>query len=151
MMMPPPIQKPRYYGLFISSLLLKAIIVITVLMMLGGLGYLTAEAATLAETSFEWRWWLPRVATLVLGGGGFVFFCFILAQLIDVQLSVNERLNQLAERLNTLGATSSSLAEAAKNLELTQKQVTEVVDRQNRLLRLRGEEVSDVPPRLLKK
>jgi DNA-binding ferritin-like protein len=71
--------------------------------------------------------------------------------LIDVQLSVNERLNQLAERLNTLGATSSSLAEAAKNLELTQKQVTEVVDRQNRLLRLRGEEVSDVPPRLLKK
>ncbi len=150
-MTPAPVQKPRYYGLFISSMLLKAIIVITVLMLLGGLGYLTAEAATQLETGFDWRWWLPQVGILLLTGGGFAFFCFILSQLIDIQLSMNERLNQMADRLNTLGAATNSLAEVAKNLENTQKQVTEVVDRQNRLLRLRGEEISDVPSRLLKK
>lgn len=150
-MSPEPIQKPRYYGLFISSLLLKAIIVITVLMLLGGLGYLTAEAATLAETGFDWRWWLPRVATLLIGGAGFALFCFILAQLIDIQLSMNERLNQLADRLNTLGAAANSLAEATKNLENTQKKVAQVVDRQHRLLQLRGEEVTDLPPSVLKK
>lgn len=150
-MMPPPVQKPRYYGLFISSLILKAIIVMTVLMMLGGLGYLAAEAANIAETGMNWQWLLPRAGTLLVTGGGFTFFCFILSQLIDIQLSVNERLNQLANRINQLGAAANSLAETAKNLEAAQKQVIEVVDRQNRLLRMRSEEIADVPPRLLKK
>jgi membrane protein implicated in regulation of membrane protease activity len=124
-------NKQRYYGLTASSLIYKGVAVFAILFALGGVGYLTVEGLNLGEAgNLLLAWWLPRVVTLLAVCGLVALTAYVLAQLIDVQLSTNERLNKMIDQLE-------KLTEATGKLKETDGQIGAALERQNRLLALR--------------
>jgi len=90
----------RYYGLQLISGFYKALSVLTVLVVVGGLGYVSIEAVTSREADYgDFQWWLPRALLLVIGGGMLALLFYVISQVIDVQLSMNEKLSQIAKTL----------------------------------------------------
>jgi len=134
-----------YYGLRLISAIYKALCVITVLVVLGGLGYLTVSAMTSPlGDSYDFNWWLPRAAGLVLGGGFLALTMYVITQVVDVLLSINEGVRSMARgeefRLSTdkgMHASNLSVADELRQLKTT-------IQEQNRLQRLQVQQFEEM-------
>lgn len=132
----------RYYGLRFISAIYKALCIITVLVVLGGLGYLTISAMTSPTgDAQDFNWWLPRAAALGLGGGFLALTMYVVTQVVDVLLSINDGLRNLAG--NNESRLSSDKGMHASNLSVADevKQLKIAVQDQNRLQRLQIQQV----------
>lgn len=123
----------HYYGLRFISMLYKVLSVLTVLLVLGGLGYVSIEAMTSRESDFaDFNWWLPRALLLVLGGGMSALMFYVIAQVIEVQLSMNHRLNQILRTLQDNPNALKSYEAMGKKLVDEMEKIRVVVQTQAR-------------------
>lgn len=93
-------MKPkRFYALRLVSVVYKALALILSLSCIGAVGYVSIQAIQSPLSDFyDFQTWVAQTLTLVIGGGMLSLTLFVLAQLIDVQISTHERLNESAEQ-----------------------------------------------------
>lgn len=119
-----PVKLSRYYGLRIVSIICKALALIIVLAIIGGAGYMSLPVFTLPlEQGYDYQWWLRNVLILVITGGLLAFTFFVLSQIMDVQIEMNEKLRLLADHIK-------SSAQTEQKLLASFQQLVEAVDRQ---------------------
>lgn len=133
----------RYYGLRVVSTVYKLLAVLTVLIIVGGTGYLALAAATSPLNDFyDFHWWLPRALSLVIGGGLLAFTFFVLAQLVDVQLSMN---NKMREMLKQNDEIVQAVNASNRLIESQIAQMGISLEHQSRLVRLQNEQTPTAP------
>jgi hypothetical protein len=133
-----PVKINRYYGLRVVSTIYKLLAVLTVLIVIGGTGYLSLAASTSPfGDAQDFYWWLPRALSLVVGGGLLAFTFFVLAQLVDIQLSMN---NKMREMVNQNEQLLKAVNTSNKLLESQIEQMGLSLDNQARLVRLQNEQ-----------
>lgn len=91
---PPKVK--RYYGLHLISLIYKMLTVLTVILVLGGVGYISLFAVESRLSDwYDFNWWLPRAAALIVGGGILALTFYVLSQLVDIQIDHNRSLHEM--------------------------------------------------------
>lgn len=135
-----PQKISRYYGLRVVSTIYKLLSVLTVLLVLGGIGYISVAAINSPfSDSYDLQIWVPQALGLVIGGGLLAFTFFVLAQLVDVQLSMNNKLRiMLQQNEEVIKAVNAS----NKLMEAQIQQMDSSLDNQARLLRLQNQQTS---------
>jgi hypothetical protein len=105
-------MKPkRFYALRIISVFYKALALILVLSCIGAVGYVSVQAIQSPLSDFyDFQTWVAQTLTLVVGGGMLSLTLYVLAQLIDVQISTHERLNEIAKALNKTVESTEKIA-----------------------------------------
>ena len=127
----------RYYGLQLISGFYKALSVLTVLVVVGGLGYVSIEAVTSREADYgDFQWWLPRALLLVIGGGMLALLFYVISQVIDVQLSMNEKLSQIAKTLQDNPNALKTYEAMGQKLSDEMEKIRVIVQTQSRMNRV---------------
>ncbi len=133
------IKTNQYYGLRLIKLIYKMLCLLVVITALGGLGYISLQALNMREVATtRFAWWLPQALSLVIGGGLLALTFYVIAQVIEVQLAVNTKLNHILkdvqrvpETLQTFEVTSRKMVDEMEKMRVT-------IQNQARLSRLQN-------------
>jgi len=134
------VKTNRYYGLRLISFICKAITILLVIIGIGMLGANIIRVLTLSprpsNTNLFQLWVSDAIIVLLtVGGTGFLFF--IISQIIDVQMAINDKLNTIATVVKSMDNIVDALEKTeSPNLSTnTQHQeVMKALQRQNRML-----------------
>lgn len=128
-----PIKIRPYYGLRLASLIYKVLAVLTVIVVLGALGYISIAAVNSPlPDNVDFQIWAQQApGLLIVGLLSFTFF--VLAQIIDVQMGMNEKLRQMLKQNQEIHRS----VEIASKLMVTQSEhISKSLQLQARLVRL---------------
>src|SRR4051812_17435259 len=90
------VKTNQYYGLRLIKLIYKMLCLLVVITALGGLGYISLQTLNAEGSSYtRFAGWLPQALGLVIGGGLLALTFYVIAQVIEVQLSVNGKMNHI--------------------------------------------------------
>lgn len=124
----PSLRIDRYYGLRFVSTLYKLLAVLTVLIVLGAMGYLGAQYLGIpysARVNFPTAsdFGVPMLSILI-GGGLLALTLYVLSQLIEIQLAMNNKMRQLVDHFqrqetafSQLEGMNRQMAEIAERLQ----------------------------------
>jgi hypothetical protein len=113
------VKLQRYYGLRLISLIYKMLCVLTILFVMGALGYLSLAAVNSPLSDwFDFQIWLPQALGLVIGGGLTALTFYVLAQMIEVQLSINAKMNQVLSNAQDYEKNSKLLFEEMEKIRV---------------------------------
>ena len=132
---------PPYYGLRICQVICNALAVLIVIIVLGMAGYNVADAT---QNRIAFTEIVGSIAGSLVFGGLLAFACFIFAQLIDMTLTTNRNVYMIAAEIKRL-------QEETRHETSSNEQVLEVLEKQNRMLRILGQAQGvdqDIPVRV---
>jgi hypothetical protein len=117
----------------------KMLCVFTILVVLGGLGYVSVAAVNSSFADlYDFQAWLPQALILVIGGGLLALTFYVLAQIIEVQLSMNAKMNNILRGFEQSENTN-------KQLLAEMEKIRQVVQGQARTNRLQSAPSSQSP------
>lgn len=132
-------KNDKYYGLRFISLVCKAITTLIALIGIGMLGAHTITILTISprpDTLDLFQLWTNDAFLILLVSGFFAFIFFIISQIIDVQMSINMKLNNINDILKSLSNVTASLekVENAPKPSESNEEIKEMLRRQSRLI-----------------
>lgn len=131
----------QYYGLRLIKIIYKMLCTLVVITSLGGLGYISLQALNHPEYISPYgrfTWWLPQALGLVIGGGLLALTLYVIAQVIEVQLSVNTKLNDIIKGIDAYEKNSKQLVDEMEKIRF-------VVQGQVRRSRLQNPSTNPAP------
>ncbi len=137
------IKTNQYYGLRLIKLIYKMLCLLVVITALGGLGYISLQAVNLPETTYaKFTWWLPQALGLVVGGGLLALTFYVVAQLIEVQLAVNTKLNHILKETQSIPVTLQTFEVTSKKMVDEMEKMRVIIQNQARVSRLQTASVN---------
>ena len=128
----------HFYGLRLIKLIYNMLCLLVVITCLGGLGYISLQAINADGSSYsKFAAWLPQALGLIIGGGLLALTFYVIAQVIEVQLSVNAKMNHILKVIEDVPSVKDFEAINKKTLDELAKVQMEL-QTQSRLLRLQN-------------
>ena len=133
-------SKPtQYYGLRLIRLIYQMLCLLTVIVALGGLGYISLHALNSpAPDRADFELWLPQALGLVIGGGLLALTFYVIAQVIEVQLSINAKMNVLLKSVDSVPAALQAQEASNQKVLAAIKGIETSVQTQARAARLQA-------------
>ena len=134
------VKTNQFYGLRLIKLIYKMLCILVVITCLGALGYISIQALNLPNGSAYARftWWLPQALGLVLGGGLLALTLYVIAQVIEVQLAVNTKLNHILKETQSIPHALHTFEATAKQMSDEMEKIRLIVQNQARVSRLQN-------------
>jgi predicted Co/Zn/Cd cation transporter (cation efflux family) len=141
-MINPPIKVKRYYGLRVISTFYKLLAVLTIVICIGAIGYLAVQFFSLDPSirpnalKYGYGEWAVQALEIAIGGGLIALTFFVLAQVLDVLVSINNNVRALAHRDQIQLASDSGLNSSNLQIAHEIEELRTAIEQQSRLLRL---------------
>lgn len=142
-----PVKIKRYYGLRIISLFYKMLAILTVLVIVGAIGFIGVQFFSFPDyirvnsMTNGLGVMIGQMLGILMGGGLLALTFFVLAQSLDVLVSINNNLRNLAHRDEIQLASDSGLH--ASNLQIAHdlQELKTAIEQQGRLIRLQSSQL----------
>lgn len=134
------VRTDKYYGLHLISFVCKAITVISILV---GIGIIGANIISVLNQQPRpnnidlLQIWASESVGILLAIGGLGFIFFIISQIIDVQMAINNKLNTVSEMVTSMDNivdTLENLQTPDTTLNIQHQEIMQTLQRQNRML-----------------
>ncbi|MBI1257605.1 MAG: hypothetical protein GC204_09055 [Chloroflexi bacterium] len=136
----------HFYGLRLIKLIYNMLCLLVVITCLGGLGFISLQALNAEGASYtRFATWLPQALGLIIGGGLLALTFYVIAQVIEVQLSVNAKMNHILKVIEDVPSVQDFEAINKKTLDELAKVQTELQN-QSRLIRLQNSSTTQSTP-----
>lgn len=146
-----PVKIKHYFGLRLISLFYKLLAVLTILICIGAIGYLAVQFLSLDPSlrpnalQYGYGEWAIQALEIAIVGGLLALTFFVIAQVLDVLVSINNNLRALAHRDQIQLASDSGLHSSNLQIAHEIEELRTAVEQQSRLLRLQSAQPTAQP------